>query len=167
MDNDSTSSGSDIDPPVYPTGPCTQILSWPLRMKAAFAKFPVNDDPLSVHKFSQGFEWELVSDCFILNTLMFIQFQWYVAATIGFAHLNYQQFEIPALLRKANRYTHLTYHKKQPFLHEPFQSLLEVQTGSAPPGGWPNAWWEELSTASFPELTVSYWLGICPFIFLI
>ncbi|KIM71051.1 hypothetical protein PILCRDRAFT_17438 [Piloderma croceum F 1598] len=87
---------------------------------------------------------------------MFIQFQWYVAATIGFAHLNYQQFEIPALLRKANRYTHLTYHEKQPFLHKFFQSLLEVQTGSAHPGGWPNAWWEELSTASFPELTYQH-----------
>jgi hypothetical protein len=67
MDIDSTSSGSDNDPPASSIGPSTQILSWPLRMKAAFAKFPANDDLLSFHKFSQGFEWELVSDCFILK----------------------------------------------------------------------------------------------------
>jgi hypothetical protein len=167
MDINSTSSSSDIDNPASSIGPSTQILLWPLRMKTAFAKFPANDDLMSFQKFCQGFEWELVSDCFILHTLIFIQFQWYVAAMIGFAHLTCQPFNIPPLLGKANGYTYLTYLEKPPFLRKFSQSLLEVQAGSAPPGGWPNAWWEELSTASFPELTVSYGFWICPIILLI
>jgi hypothetical protein len=95
---------------------------------------------------------------------MLTTLQWYISATIGFATILQLPFELPPLLIRAAPYVGLDFGEKLPFLFDLLRDVLQVDTGSIPAGGWPDAWWEELPTASFPEITVSSCSHICSII---